>query len=104
MLEREQNLTLEQSIDGHVNAVRLNPKYFSIPAFREIVRYQIFSEDPREIVITARGKSLHIYPNTLKDVRSHFKEEGRDFLNYVANRMSKSRRVIIQIPRAAKKL
>jgi len=52
----------------------------------------------------ARGKSLYISPNTLKDTRSHFKEEGRDFLNYVANRMIRAHRVIIQIPRTAEKL
>lgn len=104
MFEREQNLTLEQSTDGRVNAVRLNPIFFSWSVFREIVRYQIFSENPREIVIMARGKSLYISPNTLKDTRSHFKEEGRDFLNYVANRMIRAHRVIIQIPRTAEKL
>jgi len=105
MLEREQNLTLEQSTDGRVNAVRLNPIFFSRSAFLEIVRFQMFSEDPKEIlIISKKRKSLSISSAFFRSARRYNVQDESDLLNNLANRMAKAHRVVIQIPRTAEKL
>lgn len=105
MPEKDQGLTPEQSIDNdRVLAVRLDPVCFSISALREIVRFQIFSEDPKEIVIIRRNKGLCILPDILRSARRYYGQERRDFLDDIAYEMSKAEEVIIQIPRAAERL
>lgn len=99
MFEREQSLTLEQSTDGCVKAVHLDPVCFRRSALREIVKFQMFSKDPREIIINTRNGSLYITPNFLRAARRHYGQERRGFLDDIAYKMSRAERVIIQTPR-----
>lgn len=105
MLEKDQGLIVKQSTDsGRVWAVRLDPICFTRSAFREIVRFQMFSEDPREIMIISNNESLCISWNFLRDARRYYGQERRAFLDYIAGKMVRSERVIIQIPPLAEKL
>lgn len=105
MPEKDQGLIVKQSIDnGRVWAVHLDPVCFRIPALREIVRFQMFSEDPREIIIITRNGNLYITPNFLRDARRYYGQERSDFLDDIAHEMSRAEEVIIQIPRHPKTL
>lgn len=105
MPEKEQGLMVEQSTDsGRVSAVRLDPIFFTRAAFREIVRFQMFSKDPREIIIITRDRNLYISPDSLRSGRKYYGQERRDFLDGIADEMGRAEKVIVQIPRATEKL
>ncbi len=95
--EREQSLEIEESADCQTQKVHFDPFYFSRGALREIIRYQIFSDQPKEFVIIGKGSTSFIPPNSLRDARRYYAGERREFLDLLAEEMINAERVILQI-------
>ncbi|OGH21535.1 MAG: hypothetical protein A2958_02285 [Candidatus Levybacteria bacterium RIFCSPLOWO2_01_FULL_38_13] len=98
--EREVNLRLETNLKGNTWRVFFNPDCLSRAARREITRYLIFSEEPREILfINYQHVKDHITHQELTEARLLKGRSRSRFLDSVADQMLKFDNVILQIPR-----
>lgn len=101
--ERKQNFEIEESIDYETLRVDFDPAYFRRSALREIIRYQIFSDQPKTFIIVGKNFTTFISSNSLRDARRHKGNERREFLDLLAEEMFEAERVVLQIPRATEK-
>lgn len=95
--ERQQRLEIEESADCQTQRVHFDPFKFTRTALREIIRYQMFSGQPKTFIIVGENSTTFITPNSLIDARKYFGEERREFLDLLAEEMVNAKRVILQI-------
>ena len=87
IIRDEQNQTVELNI---------NPKKFGIGGLGEILRYSVFDEQQREIIIKNQEGNLHISTQRLMWIKKLSPRRRREVLGAVAFVMKHSREVIIR--------
>lgn len=97
-VERE-NLKIETDIENGKSRMLIDPVSFTVESLREILRYQIYSQDPREILIVRRGHALYVPFTSIRKARTLFGEKRRYFLNKMAEEMYQADTVILQEPK-----
>ena len=96
--ERQQRLEIEESADYQTKQVHFDPFKFTRTALREIIRYQIFSAQPKEFIIVGEDSITFISFKLLKGARRYFGEERREFLDLLAEKMINARMVTVKSP------
>lgn len=97
--ERRQDLEVERSANSQAPySIDFNPFYFKRSALREMIRWQMFSDDPKEFIIVGENYISLISPKLLKNARKHKGDERREFLHSLAEEMWNAERIILQVP------
>lgn len=68
-------------------AVIFSPNLFSLSALREIVRYQIFNDNPTDIRIVFEEEQLIICYNELIGIRSLSRKRRKQEIDWIAEKM-----------------
>jgi len=102
-IERE-NLEIEKDAEGIKRRIFLDPLNFSKNALREIIKFQMQSESPREIIIEKRTSIFFISAQSLKKAKSLLTEERKYYLDFWAEEMHQADTVIIQESKLQNKL
>lgn len=82
--------------NGGIIGIGINPSFLSVGAFREIVRYQIYTGEQTEILVRQNGKRDLISREELTNARGLFGEERKKFLDVLAVRMKNGDEIIIK--------
>lgn len=93
-IEKE-NLKVSTNVGNAKKMITIDPLSFTFKAWREILRYQIFCKEPREILIANKGQVTYISESSIRNARFMFKIKRRKLLNDTAKKICKSDAVII---------
>lgn len=90
------NLILLRDSQNQPKEIHINPLYFSVKALREIIRFQVFRDDPIEVAIV-NGKTALLSASTIRQARNLFGNDRKLFLDVTALAMHDAKEIIIRL-------
>lgn len=75
--------------------LHINPKKFKLPGLKQLLRYQIFAEQPTEIILVTNHDRYVLSSNAMKNARELFGKERGEFLAKNSLAMREAKEIII---------